>query len=619
MTSLEQRIDRLPTTPGVYLFKDKKGTILYVGKAGSIKHRVSSYFQRTNEKDAKTLAMLEKVADIDTMVTDTEKEALILENNLIKAHRPRYNVKLRDDKNYPCLKLSTEEDFPKLTIVRRIKKDGSIYFGPYPSAASLKETLRLIRRLFPIRTCLDTKFSNRLRPCINYQMGRCLGPCCGKMDPAQYQEAVREVRMFLEGKNKDLVDSLKKKMEEEAEKLHFEMAARIRDQIEHLEKVVEKQKIVSADFLDQDVIGFHRQDHTFVVHPLFIRGGKLLGGKGFTFPSTGLPDEEVLSSFLHQYYREGKFIPEQILTPKAIADQKLVEQWLTELKGKKVKILVPMKGDKKHLLEMACENAEQFLLVKDELDRDEEKLLEALKERLRLRRVPRRIEAFDVSNLQGGNAVGSMVFFQDGRPDKERYRHFKVKTVEGADDYRMMYEILLRRYQKAIEKKDLPDLVLLDGGRGQLNVAQEVFKELEIEDVDLIGLAKERVVEGSRLPTLSKTDEKVFHPQYKKPLILGRHSPTLHLLDRIRDEAHRFAITYHKKIRDRETIKSELGEIPRIGRVRQKELLKYFETVEKIKQATEEELVKVPKMDRKSAQIVYHFFRMGKTDSIPLK
>ena len=608
MNAFQQKLDHLPTHPGVYLFKDGKGTILYIGKAGNIKHRVSSYFQKPEDKDAKTLALLENVADIDTMVTDTEKEALILENNLIKAHRPRYNVKLRDDKNYPCLKLSMEEDFPTLTIVRRIKKDDSIYFGPYPSATSLRETLRLIRRIFSIRTCLDTKFSNRLRPCINYQMGRCLGPCSGKIDPARYQEIVHQVRMFLEGKNRELVERLKKKMEEEAENLHFEAAARIRDQIEHIERIVEKQKIVSTDFLDRDVIGFHRQDHTFAIHPLFVRGGKLLGGRGFPFRSSGLPDEEILSSFLHQYYREGKFIPEEILTPMAIPDQDLVEQWLTELKGKKVKIFVPAKGDKKHLLEMASDNAEQFLLAEEGAEGDGESLLEALREKVRLKKVPRRIEAFDISNLQGGNAVGSMVFFQDGKPDKQGYRHFKIQTVKGADDYGMMYEVLLRRYQKVTEKSDLPDLVLLDGGRGQLNVAQEVFKELKIEEVDLISLAKERTVEGSPLSRLRKTEEKIFHPHYKEPFVLGRNSPVLHLLDRIRDEAHRFAITFHKKVRGRETIKSELGEIPGIGRVRQMELLKHFRTIEKIKEATEEELAKVSKMNRNSARFVYLFF-----------
>jgi excinuclease ABC subunit C len=553
--------------------------------------------------------MLEKVADIETIVTDTEKEAFILENNLIKAHHPRYNVKLRDDKNYPCLKLSMEDDFPTLKIVRRIKKDDSLYFGPYPSATSLRETLRLIRRLFPIRTCLDTKFSGRLRPCINYEMDRCAGPCCGKIDRDQYREMVHQVRMFLEGKNKDLVESLKKKMEEESEQLHFEKAARIRDQIEYIEHVIEKQKIVSSDFVDQDVIGFHRHDHTFVVHPLFIRGGKLLGGKGFTFPSKGLPEEEVLSSFLRQYYREGKFIPEQIVIPKRIPEQDLAEQWLTELKGKRVRIFVPVKGDKKHLLKMAGENAEQYFLSKDELDKDEKKLFEGLKEKLHLKKIPHRIEAFDISNLQGGNAVGSMVFFEDGKPDKERYRRFKIKTIEGADDYGMMYEVLLRRYQKAVDEQNLPDLVLLDGGKGQLNVAQEVFKELKIKEVDLISLAKERTVESPCLPRMRKTEEKVFHPQYKEPILLGRHSPLLLFLDRIRDEAHRFAITYHKKVRSGETIKSVLGEIPGIGEKRQNGLLKYFGSIEKIKEATEEELTKVPKMNRKTAQLVYHFFK----------
>ena len=609
MQTVEQKINNLPSNPGVYLFKDKRGTILYVGKAGNIKHRVSSYFQKPAGKDLKTLTMLEKVADIDTMVTDTEKEAFILEYTLIKAHRPRYNVKLRDDKNYPCLKLSLEEEYPRLCIVRRIKKDGSLYFGPYPSATSLRETLRLIRRLFPIRTCMDTKFTHRLRPCINYGMGRCLGPCCEEVDPIKYREVVQQVRMFLAGKNRDLLEGLKKKMEEESEKLHFEGAAKIRDQIAFIEQVVEKQKIVSTDFLDQDVIGFHRRDHKIVVYPLFVRAGRLMGGRGFVISSVGLLDEEVLSSFVFRYYRIGKFIPEQILIPKAIPEQDFVEQWLTELKGKKVKILVPLKGDKKHLLKMASENAEQFLLAKDELDKDEDKLLDSLKERLHLRNVPRRIEAFDISNFQGGNAVGSMVSFEDGKSDKERYRHFKIKTIEGADDYGMMYEVLLRRYQKAAKENDLPDLVLLDGGRGQLNVAQEVFKELGIREVDLLSLAKERTVEKPLPSRLRRTEEKVFHPQYKEPFIPGRHSSILHLLDRIRDEAHRFAITYHKKVRSRETVRSELGEIPGIGEIRQKELLRYFGTVEKIKQATEEELIRAPKMNSKSAQRVYEFYR----------
>jgi excinuclease ABC subunit C len=609
MNPLDQKIARLPINSGVYLFKDKKGTILYVGKAGNIKHRVSSYFQRVGGKDVKTLAMLGKVAEIDTIVTDTEKEAFILENNLIKEHRPRYNIKLRDDKNYPCLRLTIEEEFPTLCIVRRIKKDRSLYFGPYPSATSLRETLKLIRRLFPIRTCLDTKFTSRLRPCINYEMGRCLGPCCDKTDPTQYREVVNQVRMFLEGKNRDLVERLEKRMEGESERLHFEAAAKIRDQIQHIETVIEKQKIVSGDFVDQDVIGFHRQDHTVIVHPLFIRAGKLLGGKGFTLPSSGLPDEEILSSFLHQYYREGRFIPEQILLPKGVPEQNLIEERLADLKGKKVRILVPVRGDRKHLLQMASENAEKYLHSEAELERDQQKMLEALKEKLHLRRTPRRIEAFDISNFQGGHAVGSMVFFEDGRPNKEGYRHFKIRTVEGADDYGMMYEVLLRRYQKAVEEGDYPDLVLLDGGRGQLNVAQEVFKELEIKEIDLVSLAKERIVPGTRAARYGKTEEKIFHPQYKEPFRLGRQSSVLHFLDRIRDEAHRFAITYHKKMRSKETIRSAIGNIEGIGKVRERELLKHFGSVGEIKKASLDDLAKAPKMDEKLAQKVYAFFR----------
>ncbi len=321
MEYVKEKIENIANNPGVYLFKDEKGTILYVGKAGNLKHRVGSYFQKPEGKDAKILTMVDKVVDIDTIVTDTEKEALILENNLIKEYRPRYNVKLRDDKTYPLLKLSMAEEFPTLCIVRRAKKDGSVYFGPYPSATSLRETLKLIRRLFPIRTCLDTKFTHRLRPCINYEMDRCSGPCCGKINPAQYHEIVQQVRMFLEGKDRDLVGRLKKRMEEESVQLHFEAAAKMRDQIRHIEHVIEKQKIVSSDFVDQDVLGFRRQNHTLIIYPLFVRAGKLLGGRGFTFPSAGLPDEEILSSFLKQYYREGKFIPKKILIPEAIPDQ----------------------------------------------------------------------------------------------------------------------------------------------------------------------------------------------------------------------------------------------------------------------------------------------------------
>ena len=608
MSPIDQKVDSLPTTPGVYLFKDTKGKILYVGKAGNIRHRVNSYFQKPAGKDTKTLTLVEKIADIETIVTHTEKEALILENNLIKEHRPRYNVKLRDDKNYPCLRLTVDEEFPTLCIVRRIKKDRSLYFGPYPSATSLRETLKLIRRLFPIRTCTDTKFTHRLRPCINYEMGRCAGPCCDKITPDQYRQVVRQIRMFLEGKNDDLIEHLKTRMEAESELLHFEAAAKLRDQITHIENILEKQKIVSRDFVDQDVIGFHRQDHTVVIHPLFVRAGKLLGGRGFVLPSPGIPDEECVYGFLHQYYREDRFIPEQILLPRVVSDRRLIEEWLTEMKGKRVRILIPEKGEKKDLLKMACENAVKFLREQKQAEQDQENLLQGMMENLHLTKLPRRIEAFDISNIQGMYAVGSMVSFEDGKAARERYRHFKIKSVEGADDYGMMYEVLLRRYTRALQENDLPDLVLLDGGKGQLHVAQEVFQELNIHEVNLISLAKERVIEGPRRARAEKSEEKIFHPQYKAPLILARRSPLIHFLDRIRDEAHRFAITHHKKVRKKETIKTVLKDIPGIGEARKRELLKYFGSVERIKQASIEELAGVPRMNSALAQTVHRFF-----------
>jgi excinuclease ABC subunit C len=610
MDSLAQKIDSLPAHPGVYLFKDERGELLYVGKAANLKPRVSSYFQRPAGKDLKTLAMLDRVADIETILTDTEKEALILEDNLIKLHHPRYNVKLRDDKNYPLLRLSVEDEFPVLTIVRRVKKDRSLYFGPYPSATSLRETLKLIQRLFPIRTSLDTKFTPRLRSCRKEDSER--GLCPEVSDPAQYRQIVRQVRLFLGGKNEDLIEDLKKKMAEESERLNFEAAARIRDQIGHVEKVIERQKTVSHDFLDQDVVGFGPRGPAVVIYLLFVRGGKILGGRGFTFPPSELADEEIIGSFLRQYYRAGKFIPRQILIPRAIADQPVFEQWLTELRGKTVQILIPAKGEKKELLKMAEENAGKFPLSKIETEKERLMLLESLRKNLSLTRIPRRIEAFDISNLMGGNAVGSMVCFADGKPAKERYRHFKIRTVAGADDYGMMEEVLSRHYQKALAEDHLPDLVLLDGGRGQLNVAREVFKRLRIQGVDLLSLAKERMMEGAGR---EKTGEKIFHPQYGDPFILERHSPLLNFLDHIRDEAHRFAITYHKKVRGKGATQSLLEEIPGIGAVRQTGLLEYFKNVEKIKEATPAELARAPKMSRKAAEAVYQFFHPDKETS----
>ncbi len=602
----EKKVQHLPESPGVYLLKDLKGTIIYIGKAKSLRNRVRSYSQKADERDIKTRTLISKVADVDYLVTESEKEALILENNLIKKYKPRYNVKIKDDKNYPYLRLTVDEPCPRLMIVRRVKRDGSLYFGPYPSALAVRNTLKLIYKLFPLRNCKDAKFKNRTRPCINYQMGRCLAPCVGKVDAHTYREIVKEVRLFLEGKDHELVRILKKRMRERSDRLDFEGAARIRDQIQSIEKTIEKQHIVSKGFLDQDVIGFHRNGG-IGVQTLFVRNGMLMGGRFFSLSQQKWPDEEIISSFINQFYGEGKFIPQEILLPFSIQDHELIEQWLTEKKGGKVKLMVPKRGDRRHLVRMATENAERAHRSKTELESDPEHILRELEQKLRLAHFPRRIEAFDISDIKGEFAVGSMVVFEGGEPLKSHYRHFRIKSLSGADDYGMMYEILTRRYQRAVKEGGLPDLLMVDGGKGQMNVALGVLKELGIEGIDVIGLAKDRVQKG-RAPTLERKGERIYLPKRKNPISLGKTSPALRLLQHIRDESHRFAVTYHKKLKHKGDFHSLLDEIPGIGRVKKKQLLRHFKSVKRIKEASMEELESIPSMNRKSAQQLFSFF-----------
>lgn len=594
---LRKKVDHLPAAPGVYLFRDPEGRILYVGKAADIKQRVRSYFRSPGGRDIKTIMMLEKAADIEYVITGSEKEAFILEDNLIKEYHPPYNIKFRDDKRYPLLKLPVAEEFPVLSIVRRAENDGSLYFGPYPSAHSLRETVKWIRRIFPIRTSLDTKFS-RLPPCAATEPETC------RPGVERYRETVRQVRMFLEGENESLLAEMRRKMAAEAENMNFEAAAKTRDRIEHIRRVVERQSIVSRSPLDQDVIGFVRNG-SLSFYVLFIRRGKLLGGQGYTLSGSELLAEEILSSFIHEYYGEGRYIPGEILISLPISDRVALQQWLTAVRRKRARIIVPRKGEKIHLLDLARRNAEKFLDPETGVWGTAD-LLRSLRKELNLARVPRRIEAFDISNLQGENAVGAMVCFEDGRPVREKYRHFRIRTVFGADDYAMMAEVLSRRYEKTVPEGGLPDLVLLDGGRGQLNVGVDVFKRLQIKGVDLLSLAKERI-RGSGLRD-ERTEEKIFHPDRNEPFILPRYSPVLNFLDRIRDEAHRFAVSFHKRVRRKETILSRLAEIPDVGRARQKALLEFFGSVERIKDAPEEELGRAPKMNRKSAHAVYRFF-----------
>jgi len=566
-----------------------------VGKAKDLRKRVRTYFQG-REKDVKTSVMLSRVAEIDHIATQTEKEAFILEDTIIKETRPRYNVKLRDDKRYPCLRLSVQERFPRLCVVRKTKQDGSLYFGPFPSATSVRETLKVIHKVFPLRSCSPSQFAHRSRPCLNFQMKRCLAPCCREVDEEEYSRIVQQVRLFLEGKSERLVEELHKRMKEEAEALNFEEAARIRDRLNYLERITEGQKVVSQDLSHRDVVALWRQGGKVGIQVLFIRGGRLLGGKFFTLKDSGLPNQEIISSFLHQFYTEGKFIPQEILTAVPLEEDTLLLEEVLEERGKKaVKIRHPQKGQIGYdLLQMALDNAREKLLGQIR----GEGALEEIKERFHLTQLPRKIEGFDISNLGGGLAVGSMVVFEDGEPAKAHYRRYRIKAVEGIDDYAMTYEVLLRRFRRGKEEGNLPNLILIDGGKGQLNVALEVLRELKIEGVDAISLAKKRE---------PGEEEKVFLPNRKEPITLRGSHPSTLLLQRIRDEAHRFAITYHKRLRRKERLKSILDEIPGIGENRKRTLLEQLGGLEGIKRASVEELASVAGMTRPLAQRVWEY------------
>ncbi len=591
-TDLQTQVEALPQAPGVYLFKDPKGVILYVGKAKELRKRVRTYFQG-REQDVKTFIMLSKVAQIDYIATQTEKEALILEDTLIKEHHPRYNIQLRDDKRYPLLRLSIQERFPRVSVVRRTREDGALYFGPFPAATSMRETLRVIHKAFPLRRCSATQFAHRSRPCLNFQMNRCLAPCCNEVSEEEYNRIVEEVRLFLEGKSDLLAEELRKRMDQEAAALRFEEAARIRDRLAALERITERQKVIIQDSSHRDAVGMARQGGKIGIQVLFIRGGRLLEGRFFAIKDAGLPDQEVISTFLHQFYKEGQFIPQEILVPLSLEDAPVLEEVLREQGEKRVRLHHPRKGSQgSDLLQMADENAVGKL--RGQLKGED--ALQEMQKRFSLSRIPVRIEGFDISNLGGGLAVGSQVVFEEGEPAKTRYRRYRIKTVAGMDDYAMLYEVLARRMRRGQDENDLPDLILIDGGKGQLNVALEVLKELKIEEVDVLSIAKKRNPEE---------EEKVFLPNKKEGISLRSASPASLLLQRVRDEAHRFAIAYHTRLRNKAGLSSALAEIPGIGEERRRSLLKHLGGLEKIMQATPEELAEAPGMNSALAQQVW--------------
>src|SRR5438094_6580401 len=495
---LKQKLDTLPTQPGCYLMKDKAGDVVYVGKAVNLRSRVGQYFQERSGDTRAFIPFLEDLlSDVEVMITPSEKDAVLLENELIKKFRPRFNVKLRDDKNFISLRLSNTHPYPRLEVVRRIRKDGARYFGPFASASSIRETLSIVNRHFQLRTCTDSVMSNRRRPCLQYQIKRCPAPCVYSVPQEEYRRSVDEVALFLEGKADELTGQLTGRMKDASGKLEFERAAQLRDQLHAIERSLEKQRTVLGDLLDQDVLGFYREGPALEIHFLFFRNGRLTGGRSFGFGKQEFPSEELLSSFLDQYYESGAFIPKELLLPVHLADAEMREVWLSEKKGERVRVHVPERGEKVRLVEMAMENARQSYEEKARSQKSQLEALTRLQSRLRLPRLPRRIECFDISTFQGQLTVGSQVVFSDGEPDKSGYRLFKVRGEAAGDDFASMFQVLTRRLQRGIEQQDLPDLLLVDGGKGQLNVARAALKEvgLTVSEVPMAGLAKSRVLE----------------------------------------------------------------------------------------------------------------------------
>ena len=599
MTDLvAEKLKLLPDSPGVYIMKDARGKIIYVGKAIVLKNRVRQYFQSSRNQAPKVRAMVSHVADFETIMTANEVESLILEANLIKKHRPRYNIRLKDDKSYPYVKVTVQEEYPRVFITRRVLRDGARYFGPYTNVTALRDSLKLLKRLFPLRTCRTMPD----RPCLEYHIKRCLAPCVGKVTEEDYRAMIRAVLLFLEGRTDDVERELEHRMNLAAEAYHFETAARLRDQLAAVRKAAERQNIVTGAG-DQDAIGMARSAAGVCVQIFFIRGGKMIGREHFLLRgSEEESDADILRAFLEQYYNQATFVPREVLLPCAIeaAAQATIEAWLAARKGGgKVALLTPQRGTKHDIVQMATGNAAKFLA--DEETRrsllDEQTLgaVEELGRYLGLKHPPRRMECFDISHNQGQETVASMVVFEDGAPKKSDYRRFKIRSTEGKpDDFLSMREVTTRRYV-GLPEEELPDLIIIDGGKGQLSSALEIIRHAAgHKDVPVVGLAKQF--------------ELVFTEGNSEPVELPRRSQALYLIQRIRDEAHRFAITFHRKLRGKRNLVSVLDHIVGIGPKRRQSLRTHFGSLEKIKEASVEELAAAPGMNRTSAEAVRHFF-----------
>lgn len=611
MATIAEKIAGFPARPGIYLMRDKGGKVIYVGKAQDLRARVRAYFNNSDER-SQIQFLVRRVEDIDVLVTSNAKEALILENNLIKQYKPRYNIRLKDDKSYLSIKVTTQHPWPRILATRKIVKDGSRYFGPFSSAVAARETIDIIEKHFLLRNCTDHNFRNRSRPCLQYQIKRCMAPCVLPVPEDVYREQVRQAMLFIDGKQQELIAELRQRMQAKSGALEFEAAARIRDQIQAVEKTLEKQRMVAHWGADQDIFGLYREGGFIEVQVLLVRQGKLTDNLSYSLEDLEFPDEEIVASLLTQFYQGHRFIPDEILLPVELEDREVREEYLSERKSKGVDILAPQRGDKRHLVQMAQDNAKQSFGERHDQEKAREKMLRELQTQLRLKRYPQRIECFDISMIHGSHAVGSMVTFINGEPDKNLYRHFRIRTIDpssGGDDFGMMLEVLKRRFTRGKEEADLPDLIVVDGGRGQLAMALTAMAELGIEGVDAAGLAKMRVQAAPRSSEIERSEERVFLPGQSNPVILKRNSNALFLLQRVRDEAHRFAITHHRKLRSRQTLYSALDRIPGVGGVRKRALLRVFGSVKRIEEATMEELLKVPSINEQIAQDILQALR----------
>ena len=613
---IQDKLDSLPTKPGVYLFRNRLEQVIYVGKSVSLRNRVRSYFHASAQRDDKTRELAAHVADLDFIVTDSELEALILECELIKKHRPRYNVRLKDDKRYPYIKITWGEDFPRIFATRRMEQDGSRYFGPYASVAAVHHTLDLLRKLFPYRTCSREITGHDRRPCLYYHLGRCLGPCIGKAGAEEYGAMIERVEKFLEGRTHDVLDDLQVRMKDAATRLEFESAALYRDQIHAVEAVTSQQRVVSLARKDQDVIAFARDDGQACMQVFFIRAGRLIGREYFVLEGAGgEQDEAVLEAFVSQFYDEAAYVPPEILMPREVEQARIIESWLRGKRGSRVTLRVPRRGQGKEVIQMATENAiETLSALRTQWEADQNRQTEALaelQEALELPEPPGRIEGYDISTFYGMATYGSMVVFVHGVPRKSEYRRFKVRTiVDHSDDYASLQEVLRRRFRRAVADPDqeddakgakkvdasfavMPDVILIDGGKGQLHAAMAVLSEYGLDHLPVFGLAKRH--------------EEIFVPGQEQAICLPRNSQGMFLVQRVRDEAHRFAITAHRRARNKLGLASTLEAVPGVGPQRRKALLMAFGSMDKIRAASVKELAAVPGMTHKVAQRIKEF------------